>query len=625
MGKGIAIATFLIFCTLNTQALVEFESGELVKAEDFNENFNELNGRITNVDANSENLNTRLTNAEASNASQNNRLTTTESSNVNLDTRLTAAEAGNANLNTRLTATEARNTSLSTRVTVTEANDVNLNARLTSSEASSIDLNTRLTASEASNVNLNTRLTATETSSVNLNTRLTNSEANNVGLNTRLTNAEASNASLNTRLTASETSNASVVTRLTSAEAGNVNLNTRLANVETENTELNNRVINIQTITTGLTTRITNAEAVDSNLNTRLTTAENTYAELNSRIDNTKGAYSYIDATVNGVSMKVIENYTGHYTVISPTGVDISVNADGYPSYETLYYESNDCSGQAYIHPSFSLNPQVEVGHTYVNPKISQGIRVYSNGSSVLYSSTTELIKLNYSSYRYSDRECSRNVGTKIALAVLANAPAVTGINSLPLRITGVGQPLTVDREVGESGGNGEGGFNVLANGVKIGTIIRLPNSADFSRIYDVSLIDYPNQSITLNKDGSFYGLFNNEYLYYIGSDCIGNAYVRVLEDYDENWWQGDNTESLPVRNNGEYYELSSELYRMPAGEISYRSYGRDECGSASSVGKDGFKQANPIGSSAFPELETPITIEGWEGETIFENLSEAY
>ena len=95
----------------------------------------------------------------------------------------------------------------------------------------------------------------------------------------------------------------------------------------------------------------------------------NNFTDLDSRIQNLEISDSYVTAQVNGVDMKLISNSVGYYSVITPTGLSIGIDAEGYPR-GNLYYEASDCTGQPYIN-FYYLNTNKQVGYIYPNPLIN--------------------------------------------------------------------------------------------------------------------------------------------------------------------------------------------------------------------------------------------------------------
>lgn len=347
------------------------------------------------------------------------------------------------------------------------------------------------------------------------------------------------------------------------------------------------------------------------------------FSELENKISDGESSDLFVNAQVNSVAMKVSSTALGYYSVISPTGINLLVNVEGYPLGTFLYYENNDCTGQGYFSLE-GLTSLEDVNHVYSNPKIDHSISFSYDGNKVYYSSHSELVKLHYRSRQYSNTECSAVSGSAVTFPALENDPSVTGFSAFPLLISGIGSELKISKEVGISNGQQSGSYDVLANGTKIGSVSYLPSSSSTS-INSVSLDEYPGKSVTINKDGTFYGLFNTAALYFLGNSCAGNAYVRVLTDYDKKWWFGSAANTGPVENNDNYYELANELYKMPSGDISYRNYYSNNCNVASDIDQDGFKRATLITTDNLPSFTPPITIEGWNEETNLNDLLEAF
>jgi len=371
---------------------------------------------------------------------------------------------------------------------------------------------------------------------------------------------------------------------------------------------------------------------------TSTATVSGTVSDLAARIQAVEGKEGnngdtdgYVSAKVNGVEMMVYSGssyWLDSFSIKTNKGVSVVVDAEGYPSINTFHYESADCTGQPYFDNVLSKSNK-DVGYTYPNPKLDGNTVIQYDGVSIYYtsSSSLQLVKLNYKSTG-NPSSCSINSGTIIGSKVLPNDPNITGISSVPLIITGIGTNLTVTEEVGEGSGIPSGMLNVYASGVKIGTIPDwfVPDSAD-EAFFGVKLDSSPGQTVTMYKDGTYSG-FNagsNEYLYYLSEDCSGNAYVKVLNDYDKEWWSTTGTIKGPIKNNGLYYELSSEIYKISSGAKSKHSYSSGSCSSNTDSNKKGYKLATITTEPDLPIFTPPITIEGWEEETQYDSLLEAY
>lgn len=346
------------------------------------------------------------------------------------------------------------------------------------------------------------------------------------------------------------------------------------------------------------------------------------FSELDERLKTVEGGSGAVTAMVNGVAMRVRNFNPGYYSVTTPTGVILTVDEYGYPAGSDLYYATGDCSGTPYIKAA-SLDSSKNVGESYTNPSISAGPEVAYDGTNVYYSSRESFVKLHYQSY-YSmySRKCMSSSNTDIATPAYPNDPAVTGISSFPLVITGAGTPITIAAEVGDASTTGMP--IVYANGVRIGVATYVPSDAD---VYvNVRLDDYPESAIQLYKDGSYTGLnlFAAKTFYFLSADCTGNAYVKVLTDYDKQWWTGSKAFTGTVVNNGNYYALSSEIYKMSAGPQSYRRDYSGTCYTATDFAKDGYKKATFATQPSFPVFTPPITVQGVVDETNYATLPEA-
>jgi len=342
-------------------------------------------------------------------------------------------------------------------------------------------------------------------------------------------------------------------------------------------------------------------------------------------------AGDYIIAKVNGIDMRVSESkyYLGMYNIITPTNININIYPSGNVADSAVYFENSDCSGQAYTDTFTTLftyyNNQVDVGDTLVNPKITDMVRVISyNRTPYFVNSSDTIVKLNYSS-TYSNNSCHITSGIKFAQATKDNDPDITGFDSFPLIIAGVGSDITISSEVGGGGNITNGIYNVYASGINIGTTTNHFYGAD--EAVRVTLKDEPTQTITLYKDGTYtgYSSGSNQRFYYISNDCTGTAYVKVLNDYDKEWWKGSKTLKGVVTNNGQYYELSEQIYKMSSGSLSNKSYYSASCSTTTEPLKMGYKMAITTASPNLPVFTPPITLEGIEEETKYDTLLEAY
>ena len=370
-----------------------------------------------------------------------------------------------------------------------------------------------------------------------------------------------------------------------------------------------------------------NFDAVESAVNDNDVRINSNFSQLDSRLKEIEGRSSYLTAQVNGVDMQVSSHTVGLYSVITPTGLSLTVNTEGYPLENWLYFESNDCSGQPYIKP-FQLDSSKPVGYTYPNPKLNNSISVVYDGTSVYYSDTVEIVKLHYQSQLIPDTGCTKLSETIIAMKALSNNATVTGIMSFPLIITGVGSNLVITTEVGSPAAGTQGEYVVYASGVRIGTTnFSKPESASYS-IPSVKLDAYPGEVISLYKDGSYSGFTRvlPRTFYYINANCAGDPYAEVLANYDTYWWDTSFPTYISgiIQNNGSYYELSSEVYKMSLGAQSYRKDGTG-CISVPTPGHYGYKRAILTTPVDFPVFTPPITVDGWSEGTLYYNVPEAF
>lgn len=346
------------------------------------------------------------------------------------------------------------------------------------------------------------------------------------------------------------------------------------------------------------------------------------FSDLDERLKTVEGGSGAVTAQVNGVSMQVRNFSPGYYSVTTPTGVVITVDEEGYPTGTNLYYASSDCSGTPYIR-EVSLDSSRNIGESYTNPNFAPGPDVAYDGTNVYYSTPDSFVKLHSQSYyNVFSRNCVSASSTDIAHQAYPNDPELTGVSAFPLVITGAGTPITISAEIGDASATGR--RIVYANGVRIGEASYIPSSA--SVYISVRLDSYPEQTVTLYKDGSYTGLSVGQpkTFYFVTSDCTGNAYVEVLTDYDRKWWAGSESISGPVFNNGNYYTLSSEIYKMSTGYQSYRSSNSQTCYTGTDSVKYGYKKATLTTQPSTPVFELPITVEGWVEETNYYTLPEA-
>lgn len=366
-----------------------------------------------------------------------------------------------------------------------------------------------------------------------------------------------------------------------------------------------------------------NFDAIESAVNDNDVRISSDFSELDNRLKGIEESNSYITAQIIGVDMQVSSQSIGLYSVITPTGLSLTVNTEGYPIQNQLYFESNDCSGQPYI-KSFQLDSSKPVGYMYPNPKVNNSISIVYDGTNVYHSDTVEIIKLHYQSQLIPDTGCTKSSEAIIAMKALINDVAVTGITSFPLIITGVGSDLVITTEVGVPAGVSQEEYVVYASGVRIGVTHTKPVYS----IRDVELDAYPGETINILKDGSYGGFTRvlSSTLYYPGGNCTGEPYVEVLPNYDTSWWSPNSTDyrSGIIQNNGSYYELSSEIYKMSQGAQSYRKSATG-CISVSSTILFGYKRAILTNPVDFPVFIPPITADGFDEGILYDNVPEAF
>ena len=362
------------------------------------------------------------------------------------------------------------------------------------------------------------------------------------------------------------------------------------------------------------------------------------FTSLSNEIDVVKTAVNNIEssgdtspdgavvAQVNGVDMRVSSSQVGYYNITTPTGKTISVNAEGYPSFTALAYESADCTGQAYVRNfQFGEYTAKPTGHIFANPNLSTTVTIVFSNGEIGYSLNETLTKLNYRTMDYGPTSlgCHPSSGTTLASKVLPNNPEVTGINSVPLIITGVGSELKISPI--EVGTPVTGSFNVYANGTKIGTTTRHPDSV--SDYVGVVLDDYNQASITLYKDGSYSGnIVSSERLHYSSSDCSGTPYYELANDADKKWWDTSLSSKKTIFNQGDHYNLSSQAYRVSSQFLSYKASYFDTCSVSTTDGTNkAYLQATITDTPEAPTFTPPITIEGYSEPTPYDSLPVAF
>ena len=322
-------------------------------------------------------------------------------------------------------------------------------------------------------------------------------------------------------------------------------------------------------------------------------------SNVKSEISKGDNSNSKITAQVNGVDMEVLNNSLGFYMITTPTGFKVNVDIEGKVISQQFAYESNDCSGQAYLKTNLSIH---QVGYVYKNPNFSKGTLTSVNGSTG-YSLNDNIIKLHSNSYSYSGN-CQKSVATSIVSEIFDNDQSVTGIDSFPLLITGIGKEVKISTEVGTpvSGTEGTGPYAVFANGIKIGTTTRYPtpNSSYITVILD----GFDHQSIFLNKDASYTGWpsVSSSALFYQSTDCSGNAYSDSARDGNKLWLYKN---SLGFNSQ---LHASGNCYSTPATQKN-----------------DIFYLATPTPNPDVLIITPPITIEGYSEPTPYDTLPEVF
>jgi hypothetical protein len=363
-------------------------------------------------------------------------------------------------------------------------------------------------------------------------------------------------------------------------------------------------------------------------LSNEIDDAKTTISNISSDIGNSSGdsiSDGSVVAQVNGIDMRVSSYQLGQYSITTPTGKMINVNAEGYPNFTYLAYESNNCTGQAYvIHFQLNEHKLKSAGHVFANPKLSTSISVVFSDGNIGYSLNDTLTKINYRSIDYGPTSagCLTTTGTYISSKVLPNDPAITGINSVPLIITDIGSELKIAST--EVGTPVAGSFNVYASGVKIGTTTRYPDSV--SDYVSVKLDGFDQTSITLYKDGSYSGgIVSSATLYYRLADCSGEAYHLLTDDADTDWWNTELSTKSTITNSGDYYNLSSQAYSVSQSFRS-RKYSGSSCSNSTTDGSNNaYQEATLTNSPIVPTFIPPITIEGYSEPTPYNSLPVAF
>ena len=335
-----------------------------------------------------------------------------------------------------------------------------------------------------------------------------------------------------------------------------------------------------------------------------------------------------IMVTVNGVRMKVNNGATNYYLITTPTGLTLAVNANGEPTSRELIYGSNDCSGDAY-YPLYALRSFINepVDYIFTNPTFikHKPTIIYSEDEGLGYTYEDELIKVNYNSIKNANGTCYASSSTELASKFIANDTSITGINSIPLIITGGGSKLKIQSEVGDAQPIATGEMNVYADGIKIGTTTYYPNSVTDS--VRVKLDDFDQKTITLYKDGSYDGLnVTSANLYFTDENCTEDAYYLLASDPDKYWWDTTLSSVSYIENNDNYYTLSSQAFRVSKPFKSRKSsYGGSCFSSTFEVENKAYKKATLTNAPEIPIINPPITIDGYTEPTSYDSLPEAF
>lgn len=350
------------------------------------------------------------------------------------------------------------------------------------------------------------------------------------------------------------------------------------------------------------------------------------FSELQGQIDNNAAFKS--NALANGIPVAVYSYGVGYTSVTFESGASTTVYADGYPNETNAYYVSEDCSGQPYI-TTYGFD-EGEVGDEATNPQVE--IKGYLNIKGVLHKGvSTDLVKLYAKSRGYSTTCYTGD--TELVAAI----PLESDDFTLPLIITETGEVLTITEVVGEAPapvepveppGEPDLGYEVYGNGELIGWTSTHPTSRQSS--ITVKLSGYTSQTIYLYVSGNYSGFDNGSLvdsdLYFVGTNCTGNAYARVATESSVFW---DIVSSAPSvhRNAGSYYESDGQHYQMSSGYWSYRLKSTGSCYTYSSAQSTVYAYHLVTSSAApgeiAPIIEPPITIEGWN-PTMIQDLAEA-
>lgn len=347
------------------------------------------------------------------------------------------------------------------------------------------------------------------------------------------------------------------------------------------------------------------------------------FSELDGKINQLQNSHGWLKRVVNGVEMRVSSARYGNYGLQTDKGVSATINEDGYPVGQFIYYEQNNCTGDAYYSVNFTDNKSLN--HLYVAKRLSPRQVAY-DGSQLLMTDETEVVKLHSQSRRING-ECSNTKTTEIAFKLIANDQKITGFpNNLPYVIQGNEVQLKLTKVVGSSssGGTTLKTRNVYANGTKIGTVNYLPKTASHS-LSGVSLTGYEGFSVTLYKDGSYTGLnlIKEDEVSFISAGCTGTPYLEVLDNFDQKWWYSDRLNRIIIKNNGKFYQQSEQLYKMSAGAKSER-WNSGSCFSRSGTKKNAYRRLTETSAPDMPTFTAPITWDDFVPVTEYGSLPEA-
>ena len=336
----------------------------------------------------------------------------------------------------------------------------------------------------------------------------------------------------------------------------------------------------------------------------------------------TKTDAGRVTASVNGESRDIYTVVPG-YNMVYVGQNQIPINADGELPWEgQSYYESPDCTGQPYIIVGY-IDHEKPIGEEFENPKLTSKITFHKINGEAHYDTGSPVVKLHYKSAKNSSG-CRANSNTSAAVPAYPNNSEITGV-SFPLIITGLGTRFSITEEVGTPPEGAATGthFEVYANGVNIGYARYLPTGAE--SYISVYLYDNQDDLIYLNKDGSYSGYDNGSSaeLYYQSNDCSGQPYSKVLSSAATKWWNENKLSISVVKNNGNFYNLSDEIYKFPNGSQSYKYSSSDSC-RVVLTSQAGYKKAISTASPAIPIFEPPIVIEGYIEPTIYNELPDA-